>query len=102
MGNIVLTMSVSADGCIEGPDRDIGWHLVDDELHRDLNQVLSGMGAFLSGRVTLIDEYRVLVHPVAIGRGKPLFEPVDTRTDLRLVETRTFGNGVVLLHHRRA
>jgi dihydrofolate reductase len=52
MGNIVLTMSVSADGFIEGPDRDIGWHLVDDELHRDVNQVLAGMGAFLSGRVT--------------------------------------------------
>jgi dihydrofolate reductase len=50
----------------------------------------------------LIDEYRIYVHPVAIGRGKPVFEPVDTRTDLRLVETHVFGNGVVLLHHRRA
>jgi dihydrofolate reductase len=53
-------------------------------------------------RHDLIDEYRIYVHPVAIGRGKPVFEPVDTRTDLRLVETHVFGNGVVLLHHRRA
>ena len=29
-----FSMSVSADCFIEGPDRDIGWHLVDDELHR--------------------------------------------------------------------
>jgi hypothetical protein len=37
------------------------------------------------------------VHPVLIGRGKPLFQPVDAGDDLRLLETRAFGNGVVLL-----
>jgi len=52
VGNIVLMMSVSADGFIEGPDRDIGWHLVDDEVHQHFNDVLGAMGAFLSGRVT--------------------------------------------------
>ena len=51
-------------------------------------------------RVDLIDEYRLYVHPVAIGRGKPLF-PADARIHLRLVETRTFGNGVVLLRYQR-
>jgi hypothetical protein len=39
------------------------------------------------------------VHPVLIGRGKPLFQPVDATDDLRLLETRTFGNGVVLLRY---
>ena len=53
-------------------------------------------------RHDLIDEYHVYVHPVLIGRGKPLFQPWDARTDLRLVETRTFGNGVVLLRHERS
>ncbi len=52
MRNIVLMMSVSLDGFIEGPDRDIDWHLVDDELHRHFNEQLGAMGAFLSGRVT--------------------------------------------------
>ena len=52
MGNIVLMMSVSADGFIEGLDRDIGWHRVDDELHRHFNEVAAAMGAFLDGRVT--------------------------------------------------
>jgi dihydrofolate reductase len=49
----------------------------------------------------LIDEYRIYVHPVLIGAGKPLFSPWDTRTDLRLVGTRVFGNGVVLLRYER-
>ena len=186
MRKIILMMSVSVDGFIEGPNREIDWHMVDDELHRHFNEQAGAMGGFLSGRVThelmagfwptadqdpsstepmvefsriwrdtpkivfsktleradwntevvrevvpeevqslkdqpggdlalggadlaaafrrhdLIDEYRIYVHPVVIGRGKPLFSPADTRTDLRLAETHTFGNGVVLLHYQRA
>ncbi|MGI5483449.1 dihydrofolate reductase family protein [Streptomyces lavendofoliae] len=185
MGNIVLYMSVSLDGYMEGPGRDIGWHVVDDELHRHFNEELAAVGAFVEGRVTyelmegywptadadpsvtgptaefariwrekpkyvfsgtlrkaggnttvlrdvdpqdvaalkerypgglalggaglaatfmrydLIDEYRVYVHPVVIGRGKPLFPESDTRTRLRLAESRAFGNGVVLLRYER-
>ena len=32
MRKVILTMSVSLDGFIEGPDREIDWHMVDDEL----------------------------------------------------------------------
>ena len=49
----------------------------------------------------LIDEYRLYVHPVVIGQGKPLFARSETRRSLRLIETRAFGNGVVLLHYAR-
>jgi dihydrofolate reductase len=185
MGKIVLMMSVSVDGYIEGPDHEIDWHMVDDELHRHFNEQLGAMGAFLSGRVTyelmagfwptadqdpsssepmaefariwrdtpkivysrtleragwnttivrevvpsevqqlkertggdlalggadlaaaflrqdLVDEYRIYVHPVRIGRGKPLFAPSGATVQLQLAESRTFGNGVVLLHYRR-
>jgi dihydrofolate reductase len=185
MRKIILMLSVSVDGYFEGPDRDLDWQMVDDELHRHFNEQLRTMGAFLSGRVThelmagfwptadldpsstapmvefagiwrdmpkivfsrtleradwnttvvrevvpeeirelkaqpggdmalggadlaaafmrhdLIDEYRLYVHPIVIGRGKPLFQPSDTKVDLRLAETRTFGNGVVLLHYQR-
>jgi dihydrofolate reductase len=52
MRKIVLMMSVSLDGFMEGPHREIDWHLVDDELHGYFNEYLSTMGAFLHGRVT--------------------------------------------------
>jgi class 3 adenylate cyclase len=45
----------------------------------------------------LIDEYRLMVHPVVLGSGKRLFRDGSDTTHLRLVETRTFSSGVVLL-----
>jgi dihydrofolate reductase len=52
MPRVVLFMSVSLDGFIAGPDDDLGWHRVDDELHSHFNEVLAGMGAFWGGRRT--------------------------------------------------
>jgi dihydrofolate reductase len=52
MSRVVLLISVSLDGFIEGPNRDIDWHIVDDELHWHFNGVLRHAGAFLDGRVT--------------------------------------------------
>ena len=53
MRKIILAMSVSLDGFIEGPDRELDWHLVDDELHTHFNErAPHPMGAFLDGRVT--------------------------------------------------
>ena len=179
-------MSVSVDGYMEGPNGEINWHMVDDELHRHMNGWLAGAGAFLEGRVTydlmedfwssadqdpaappttvefaqiwretpkivysrtleragtdatvvhqvvpaevlalkaqpggdlivggadlgaefarqdLIDEYRLYVHPIVIGRGKQMLRPSDAEVPLRLIETHTFGNGVVLLRYERS
>jgi dihydrofolate reductase len=50
----------------------------------------------------LIDEYRTMVHPVLVGGGIPFFPQRGRRVDLELVETRTFGSGVVYLRHRVA
>jgi dihydrofolate reductase len=182
---IVVSTSVSLDGYFEGPDHDLSWHRVDEELHAYFNDSLAGMSVFLDGRVThelmasfwpdraedpdaepvlaefgriwvakpkivfsrtvsdtrwnttvrrevdpgelralqaqpggdmvvggaklvdafrrhdLIDEYRVYVHPVLVGAGTPLFKAAETLTPLELLRTRTFGNGVVLLHYGR-
>lgn len=183
MRKIVVQMMLSLDGYFEGPDHDLSWHLVDEELHAHFNEQLATMGAFLEGRVSyqlmeafwptadqnpdspptmrefariwravpkivfsrtlqevgpnaslragvdpdeinalkqqpggdmtlggvnlvetfrrlgLIDEYRLYVNPVVIGRGRRLFETADKPTDLELVENRRFDNGVVLLRY---
>ena len=53
-------------------------------------------------RHDLIDEYRIYVHPVIIGRGRPLFSPADGAVRLSLAETMTFSSGVVMLRYERA
>jgi dihydrofolate reductase len=49
----------------------------------------------------LVDEYRLFVYPVVLGGGTPYFPARAGRLDLELVETRTFGSGVVYLRYRR-
>lgn len=183
MRRIVVQLGVSLDGYFEGPDRDIGWHRVDEELHAHFNEHLATMSAFLEGRISyelmeaywptadedpanpptmrefagiwratpkivfsrtlervgpnatlrsevdpdemralkeqpggdmtlggvdlvdtfrrldLVDEYRLYITPVVLGAGRRLFETADSPTELDLVESREFGNGVVLLRY---
>lgn len=185
MRKIIWLMSASVDGYMEGPNREIDWHMVDDEVFAHLVDWLVDTGCFLDGRVTyelmaeywptadqdpaatpkvvefarlwreipkvvysrtleradwnstvvrevvpaevqalkaqpggdlviggsnlasefarldLIDEYRLYIHPIVIGRGTPMLQPSDAQVLLRLVETRTFGNGVVMLRYER-
>ena len=185
MRKIIWVIGVSVDGYMEGPNREIDWHMVDDELHSHFNRWLADAGGFLEGRVTyelmaafwptadqdpaatptviefaqiwldmpkvvysrtleradwnatvvrdvvpaevlalkaqpggdlvlggahlasefarhdLIDEYRLYVHPIVIGRGTPMLRPSDAKVPLQLVETHTFGNGVVMLRYQR-
>jgi dihydrofolate reductase len=50
----------------------------------------------------LVDEYRLFLYPVVLGRGRRLFPEGTSVPALRLVETRPFRSGVVLLRYRPA
>ena len=45
----------------------------------------------------LVDEHRLMVNPVILGSGHPLFKQPQDKLNLKLVRSRTFGNGNVLL-----
>ena len=48
----------------------------------------------------LVDEFRLSVHPVILGEGKPMFIDINQRINLKMVNTRTFSSGVVqLIYH---
>lgn len=48
----------------------------------------------------LIDEYQLLLHPLVLGDGKPLFEHIKERVALKLITTKTDPSGVVLLFYQ--
>ena len=50
----------------------------------------------------LVDELRLMVFPVVLGKGKRLFGETSDKKRLRLVESRSVGDGVVILVYERA
>ena len=50
----------------------------------------------------LIDEYQLCVHPVIVGNGLPLFKNINDRSVLKLVRTKTFRGGAVILYYESA
>lgn len=175
MKKVILDLAVTLDGFIEGPNGEIDWCIMDDDM--DFDGFLSGIDTIFYGRVSydtwgnyqpdanasaaeialwkgvhskkkfvfthqsrqddratfisadivdavadiknqsgkdiwlyggasliktfvqsgLIDVYRISVHPVALGSGKPLFEDLKQRLGLRLIKTNVFKSGVVQL-----
>ena len=50
----------------------------------------------------LIDEYRLMVFPVVVGKGKRLFGDAGETKDMRLVDTKSLGSGVIVLTYEPA
>ena len=60
-----------------------------------------GSGSIVSqlAQAGLIDEYQIVVKPVALGEGRTLFEGIKRKLNLKLTKTRSFTNGNVLLSY---
>lgn len=175
MKKIILNLAVTLDGFIEGPNGEIDWCIMDDDM--DFGSFIASVDTIFYGRVSydawgnfqpdtttspaeremwqgihsknkfvfsrqnrkddhatfisadiadnvaeikqqggkdiwlyggasliktfinsgLIDIYKVSVHPVVLGAGKPLFEDLKERIGLRLMDTQVFKSGVVQL-----
>jgi len=63
-----------------------------------------GSGALVRSllRDGLLEELRLMVHPVILGSGKRLFEDGGVQNALKLVDSKTFGTGVLYLTYRPA
>jgi dihydrofolate reductase len=51
-------------------------------------------------KLNLIDEYQLCVHPVIAGGGMPLFENINSRIILKLINTKTFSGGAITLYYK--
>jgi dihydrofolate reductase len=91
---------------VDGNARVINQNLADEvtalkqQPGKDL--LLTGGSSLAAGltELGLIDEYRIVVHPVVLGGGKPLFLKPKDRIVMQLVESRTFDSRTVLLCYR--
>jgi len=63
------------------------------------NIIIYGSGSIVSQlmKLDLIDEYQLMINPVVLGSGKPLFQNVKEKSKLKLLNTKTFTSGNVLL-----
>jgi dihydrofolate reductase len=51
-------------------------------------------------RDDLIDEFRLMIHPIAVGGGKHLFGEGSDRKVLKLVDAKPFSSGIVVLTYQ--
>ena len=95
-------------------DEPLGWNnasLIGENVPEEISElksrpgkdiVISGSGALVRSLLEdgLIDELRLMVHPVVLGSGKRLFEEGEKQTALELEDSKTFSTGVVYLTYR--
>ncbi len=80
---------------------------IEEEIRKIIQQpgkdiVILGSGSIVSQltQSRQIDEYRIMVNPVILGRGTPLLKGISNQLALKLLSARTFRNGNVLLCYK--
>jgi len=174
---IIVSIFVSIDGSFEGPNKELDWHVWDDEMENYMGDFLNTVDTILLGRVAyqlladywptstenlaprlnnlpkivfsktlhqvewnnsrlikenikeeilkikqqpgknlvlfggadiassflqlgLIDEFRIIVNPIVLSNGKPFFKDIKETVKLKLLKTKTFSCGNVLLYYQ--
>lgn len=92
--------------------KNLDWHsakLANQSLEKEVLELKnqSGKDVFVGSRsliiqlmnLNLIDELQLCIHPVVAGNGLSLFEKLNERTHFKLIKTKTFSGGAVILFY---
>jgi dihydrofolate reductase len=92
--------------------KDTGWEsasLAKNDLAQEvlLRKQQAGKDIFVGSRsliiqllkLNLLDELQLCIHPIIAGKGLPLFENMQDRAELKLLKTKTFASGAVLIYY---
>lgn len=86
--------------------------LIRDNIAEEVNELKKGPGKYMAvggGEIAstfihlgLIDEYRVYLRPIILGKGKHMFRSLTKNLALKFMDSKVFGSGVVLLRYQNA
>ena len=68
------------------------------------DMVIFGSASLASSllQLGLIDEYRIILQPLLIGKGRRLFDDIESKIRLKLDRTKLLASGVVVLYYQKA
>lgn len=63
--------------------------------------IVYGGGSFVTNLIKngLIDEYHLFINPTALGSGMPIFQGLEDKLPLKLVQSKGFDCGITVLHY---
>ena len=112
-GKIAEKMNNKSKIVFSGTLSSVGWNtrLIKDNIVEEIsilkaqpgNDLVLYAGADILStfrNLDLVDEYRLVVYPIIMGNGTPLFKNVKNTAYLKLLNTKEFNSGVVLLTYK--
>jgi dihydrofolate reductase len=81
-------------------DRDLKEEVLELRQQEGKDILVGSPGLIVSlTQLRLIDEYQLCIHPVIIGKGLPLFKHITEKIMLKLLKTKIFGSGAIVLYY---
>ena len=101
---------MTVDGYIAGPNGEMDTVLAKGNLVGEITKlkkqdgkdiIAYGGATFVSALIKhgLIDEFHLFINPAAIGNGMTIFKGLDRKQNLRLVKSKSFDCGIVVLNY---